>query len=197
MESQKSNGNPVSVGTATSSGSTISSGGSIQASSGKNSPHSDGNKCLGEIWFHNMQDEQIQQTDLKLSSRICTSSTKSSTSSTKVADKSSSHTKKRQSSCSVGEKDAVAGSRATRGTTSTKNDEQMSKRRKILSEEKRKERNAREQSRSNQISEQFAELRDLLVSSGVVVPKGTKGAVLSVALDYIRGMQQKRIETDA
>lgn len=72
-----------------------------------------------------------------------------------------------------------------------------SKRRKLLSDDKRKERNAREQGRSNKISDQFAELRELMVTSGIVVPKGTKGAVLSVVLEYIRVLQQTRVNTEA
>jgi Helix-loop-helix DNA-binding domain len=89
------------------------------------------------------------------------------------------------------------GSRG-RDSLSEDSDKKSSKRRKrSLSESKRVERNAREQARSNRLSEQFADLRDLLVKAGIVVPKGTKGSVLAIVGDYIRVLEQKRITTEA
>lgn len=57
---------------------------------------------------------------------------------------------------------------------------------------KRKERNAREKDRSSRISQQIDELRMVLSSGGVVVPKGTKSHVLTEAAKYIQMLQEKQ-----
>ena len=67
-----------------------------------------------------------------------------------------------------------------------------SKRRRLLSDNKRLQRNSREQERSHRVSEQFSELRDLLSKSGIVIPKGTKNAVLGISMDYIRALQEQQ-----
>lgn len=190
MASESSNGNAVSV-----------SSGNSRALSGKSS---DSNRSLGEIWFHLLdggaqKGGQVQHTDLKLSLARGASSQTPSISTDKDSNRSScasSHTKGRKNSQSPGGLGDTEDSYEHEAAASNA-DEQKRKRRKVLSEDKRKERNAREQDRSNKISDQFAELRELLVSSGIVVPKGTKGAVLSVVLEYIRVLQQKRINTEA
>ena len=64
------------------------------------------------------------------------------------------------------------------------------KRAKKLDDNKREERNAREKERSFRISRQINELRNLLSSGGVIVPKGTKSSVLTEAANYIRMLQQ-------
>ena len=58
-----------------------------------------------------------------------------------------------------------------------------------LTEEKRKQRNAKEQARSIRLSQQIDELRVLLTHAGIVVPKGTKGCVLTASLEYIKLLQ--------
>ena len=68
------------------------------------------------------------------------------------------------------------------------------RRKRVLTEDKRKERNAKEQARSNQLSQQFDNLRNLLTQAGIVVPKGTKVCVLSLAMDYIRMLQQNQTQ---
>jgi Helix-loop-helix DNA-binding domain len=61
---------------------------------------------------------------------------------------------------------------------------------------KREERNQREKERSFRISNQITELRDLLSSGGVVVPKGTKSSVLTEAASYIRMLQQHQYRSE-
>ena len=61
---------------------------------------------------------------------------------------------------------------------------------------KREERNQREKERSFRISKQITELRDLLSSGGVVVPKGTKSSVLTEAASYIRMLQQHQYRSE-
>jgi hypothetical protein len=63
-------------------------------------------------------------------------------------------------------------------------------------ESKREERNQREKERSFRISKQITELRDLLSSGGVVVPKGTKSSVLTEAASYIRMLQQHQYRSE-
>ena len=66
---------------------------------------------------------------------------------------------------------------------------------------KRLNRNAREKERSGRINDQFDALKDLLSSNGIVVPKGTKGSILGITLQYIRALQeaqrQKQQDTSA
>jgi Helix-loop-helix DNA-binding domain len=61
---------------------------------------------------------------------------------------------------------------------------------------KREERNQREKERSFRISKQITELRELLASGGVVVPKGTKSSVLTEAASYIRMLQQHQYRSE-
>jgi Helix-loop-helix DNA-binding domain len=65
-----------------------------------------------------------------------------------------------------------------------------------LGEDKREERNAREKERSFRISRQINELRNLLSSGGVIVPKGTKSSVLTEAANYIRVLQQHQYRSE-
>lgn len=61
---------------------------------------------------------------------------------------------------------------------------------------KREERNQREKERSFRISKQITDLRNLLSSGGVVVPKGTKSSVLTEAANYIRMLQQHQYRSE-
>jgi hypothetical protein len=63
----------------------------------------------------------------------------------------------------------------------------------LLSEAKRKERNAREQERSNRITQQFEELRTIVQAADatVKIPKGTKSAILAAAMDCIQRLQER------
>lgn len=67
---------------------------------------------------------------------------------------------------------------------------------KKLDDSKREERNAREKERSFRISKQINELRSLLSSGGVIVPKGTKSSVLTEAANYIRMLQQHQYRSE-
>lgn len=67
---------------------------------------------------------------------------------------------------------------------------------KKLDDTKREERNAREKERSFRISKQINELRTLLSSGGVIVPKGTKSSVLTEAANYIRMLQQHQYRSE-
>jgi len=67
---------------------------------------------------------------------------------------------------------------------------------KKLDENKREERNAREKERSFRISKQINELRNLLSSGGVIVPKGTKSSVLTEAANYIKMLQQHQYRSE-
>eukprot|EP00529_Nitzschia_sp_RCC80_P015778 CAMPEP_0113500440 /NCGR_PEP_ID=MMETSP0014_2-20120614/32331_1 /TAXON_ID=2857 /ORGANISM="Nitzschia sp." /LENGTH=684 /DNA_ID=CAMNT_0000394779 /DNA_START=361 /DNA_END=2415 /DNA_ORIENTATION=- /assembly_acc=CAM_ASM_000159 len=73
---------------------------------------------------------------------------------------------------------------------------QSAKKKKKLDEMKREERNAREKERSFRISAQISELRNLLSSGGVIVPKGTKSSVLTEAANYIRMLQQHQYRSE-
>lgn len=77
-------------------------------------------------------------------------------------------------------------------------DATSSKKKKPLTTERREERNMREKERSLKITHQIHELRILLSSGGVIVPKGTKSTILSEASNYIRLLQQQhnRLELD-
>lgn len=74
--------------------------------------------------------------------------------------------------------------------------ETTAKKTKMSGQERREERNQREKERSFRISKQINELRNLLSSGGVIVPKGTKGAVLSEAANYIRMLQQHQYKSE-
>jgi hypothetical protein len=71
-----------------------------------------------------------------------------------------------------------------------------SRKNKKLNDMKREERNAREKERSFRISRQINELRNLLSSGGVIVPKGTKSSVLTEAANYIRMLQQHQYRSE-
>lgn len=74
--------------------------------------------------------------------------------------------------------------------------EERNKKGNKLDENKREERNAREKERSFRISRQINELRNLLSSGGVIVPKGTKSSVLTEAANYIRMLQQHQYRSE-
>ena len=71
------------------------------------------------------------------------------------------------------------------------NKKEPKKRTRHLTERKRVQRNSKEQERSHQINHQFSELRQLLSANGIVVPKGTKSAVLEITLEYIRVLRER------
>jgi hypothetical protein len=71
-----------------------------------------------------------------------------------------------------------------------------SRKKKKVGEVKREERNAREKERSFRISRQINELRGLLSTGGVIVPKGTKSSVLTEAANYIRMLQQHQYRSE-
>lgn len=75
-------------------------------------------------------------------------------------------------------------------------DSEDTKKKSKLQDSKREERNAREKERSFRISRQINELRSLLSSGGVIVPKGTKSSVLSEAANYIRMLQQHQYRSE-
>ena len=70
------------------------------------------------------------------------------------------------------------------------------RKKKKVDDTKREERNAREKERSFRISRQINELRNLLSSGGVIVPKGTKSSVLTEAANYIRKLQQHQYRSE-
>jgi hypothetical protein len=70
------------------------------------------------------------------------------------------------------------------------------RKKKKIDDVKREERNAREKERSFRISKQINELRALLSSGGVIVPKGTKSSVLTEAANYIRMLQQHQYRSE-
>jgi hypothetical protein len=74
--------------------------------------------------------------------------------------------------------------------------DQPRSKKKRINNVKREERNAREKERSYRITTQINELRNLLSSGGVIVPKGTKNAVLSEAANYIRVLQQHQFKSE-
>lgn len=90
----------------------------------------------------------------------------------------------------VGEKDPAASVHTGDGAKKS-----VSKKKK-LDDAKREERNAREKERSFRISKQINELRNLLSSGGVIVPKGTKSSVLTEAANYIRMLQQHQYRSE-
>lgn len=76
------------------------------------------------------------------------------------------------------------------------NSQGQKQKKKKLNEMKREERNAREKERSFRISKQINDLRNLLSSGGVIVPKGTKSSVLTEAANYIRMLQQHQFRSE-
>ena len=100
------------------------------------------------------------------------------------------------------EEEAQSISRASRNDKnggcgeSTKSSTNKRKYKAKENENKREERNQREKERSFRISKQITELRDLLSSGGVVVPKGTKSSVLTEAATYIRMLQQHQYRSE-
>lgn len=83
------------------------------------------------------------------------------------------------------------------GASSVQGDDEPGKgKKKRLDEKKREERNLREKERSLRISRQITELRNLLSSGGVIVPKGTKSSVLTEAANYIRMLQQHQYRSE-
>jgi hypothetical protein len=90
--------------------------------------------------------------------------------------------------------DGSAGS----GDTESNDRDQIGgrKKKKKLNERKREQRNAREKERSFRISHQIDELRALLSSGGVIVPKGTKSSILVEAANYIRVLQQHQYRSE-
>ena len=87
-------------------------------------------------------------------------------------------------------------SRSTTEPRQSSDSPQPKRRKKRLDERKRVERNAREKERSFRISKQINELRSLLSSGGVIVPKGTKSSVLTEAANYIRMLQQHQFRSE-
>mmetsp|Transcript_27717 Transcript_27717/g.65110 ORF Transcript_27717/g.65110 Transcript_27717/m.65110 type:complete len:563 (-) Transcript_27717:2245-3933(-) len=82
------------------------------------------------------------------------------------------------------------------GSAASKGGKATGGRKKKLDDSKREERNAREKERSFRISKQINELRALLSSGGVIVPKGTKSSVLTEAANYIRMLQQHQYRSE-
>lgn len=85
---------------------------------------------------------------------------------------------------------------STTSSSDANPDEHSSKKAKKLDEIKREERNQREKERSYRITSQINELRTLLSAGGVIVPKGTKNAVLTEAANYIRDLQQRQYNSE-
>jgi hypothetical protein len=82
------------------------------------------------------------------------------------------------------------------GAETEKGGHKGGRKKKKLGEFKREERNAREKERSFRISRQISELRGLLSTGGVIVPKGTKSSVLTEAAVYIRMLQQHQYRSE-
>jgi PAS domain-containing protein len=76
------------------------------------------------------------------------------------------------------------------------NDNENPKKKKKIDDQKREERNAREKERSYRIAAQINELRTLLSHGGVIVPKGTKNAVLTEAANYIKMLQEHQYKSE-
>jgi Helix-loop-helix DNA-binding domain len=72
----------------------------------------------------------------------------------------------------------------------------QAKKRKFVGAKKREIKNAREKERSSRIAKQIDELRDMLTSCGVVVPKGTKSSVLTEVATFIRLLQQQQVRSE-
>lgn len=85
---------------------------------------------------------------------------------------------------------------ASRSADSDSGTQKGPRKKKRQGDMKREERNAREKERSFRISRQINELRNLLSSGGVIVPKGTKSSVLTEAANYIRMLQQHQYRSE-
>jgi hypothetical protein len=85
---------------------------------------------------------------------------------------------------------------STTPTSSSNRQNYHCQKKKELNAQQRQVRNAREQERSNKISHQYATLRQLLNDAGIVVPKGTKGCVLSATREYIAVLQQRATKAE-
>jgi len=81
-------------------------------------------------------------------------------------------------------------------TSSDGTSQKGGRKKKKMNDSKREERNAREKERSFRISKQIGELRGLLSTGGVIVPKGTKSSVLTEAANYIRLLQQHHYRSE-
>ena len=92
--------------------------------------------------------------------------------------------------------EAAAGAKLEQHTVVSTKDQPPRKKTKKIDNFKREERNAREKERSFRISRQINELRSLLSSGGVIVPKGTKSSVLTEAANYIRMLQQHQYRSE-
>jgi hypothetical protein len=86
--------------------------------------------------------------------------------------------------------------RSNHGCAGSTGDEPKGKKKRGNGDGKREERNAREKERSLRISTQINEIRDILSTGGVVVPKGTKSSVLTEAANYIRTLQQHQYRSE-
>lgn len=91
---------------------------------------------------------------------------------------------------------ASSSARSSKDSVSSDLSSPKGKKKRRLDKDKREERNAREKERSFRISKQINELRDLLSSGGVIVPKGTKSSVLTEAANYIRTLQQHHYRSE-
>ena len=94
--------------------------------------------------------------------------------------------------CKHAVEEAIKSSDSTAETGNQKG----GRKKKRVDDMKREERNAREKERSFRISRQINELRNLLSSGGVIVPKGTKSSVLTEAANYIRMLQQHQYRSE-
>jgi Helix-loop-helix DNA-binding domain len=89
-----------------------------------------------------------------------------------------------------------APERVSGSESNSKGGAKSRKKKREENEHKREERNQREKERSFRISKQITDLRNLLSSGGVVVPKGTKSSVLTEAANYIRLLQQHQYRSE-
>lgn len=92
--------------------------------------------------------------------------------------------KKRSSSEESSQADTDNNNTYSESNTSSRPSKRPSKKPKV--DVKRIERNAREQERSNKIATQFSDLQTILSEAGMILPKNTKGCILSVTLEYLK-----------
>jgi Helix-loop-helix DNA-binding domain len=97
-------------------------------------------------------------------------------------------------------KAARSQNNASKDSTSSRSaddsDDKHPRKKNRLDDMKREERNAREKERTFRISKQINDLRNLLSTGGVIVPKGTKSSVLTEAANYIRMLQQHQYRSE-